>query len=351
MADTNTTPQERIRIFNRDGFPVAEFRATVERSWIIGDEGRAIFEAASRKTDLVNERVLQYGNWLLVQSDTVPTWVGVIDIPRRWGSREVTIHAYSPERVFRQRRGPTEAVLNGSAGSIFEQLLAYVNQAQPTVIRAGNIWRAGSQTQLTVNPTKLSEDLKRLQKRGGEEYQWRPSIDASGRLVVFADWLPRVGVDTSALLHEGKGGGNLELTQNIYVEDGPIVNDVLAYGDGETWNSKPMQVVTDTTSIGKYGLRQDSKSYSGVVDLQTLNVNGRVHLAAYKNPLRTFRLNALNVGDTFKYIALGNRLKLRLENVGFYMGSTGLETQVRIIGMAYDPDDKNKINLVVEESL
>ena len=350
MADTNTTPQERIRIFSRDGFPVAEFKATVERSWIIGDEARGLFVLPSRKTDMVNERVLQYGNWLLVESTALPPWVGVIDIPRRWSARDVTIHAYTPERVFKWRRGPVEAILNGSAGAIFEQLLAYVNQAQGTIIRAGNLWKNGAQTQLTVNPSKLSEDLKRLQKRGGEEYQWRPSIDANGRLVVYADWLSRVGVDTSALLHEGKGGGNLETISNIFVEDGPIVNDVLAYGDGETWSSKPMQTVTDNASIGNYGLRQEARGYSGVIDLQTLANNASTHLAQYKSPLRTFRLNALNVGDTFRYMQVGNRMRLRLESVGFYgSGGQGLDTAIRIIGMAYDPGEKNQVNLVVEE--
>lgn len=350
MADTNNTPVDRIRIFNADGFPVAEFRATVQRSWLIGAEGRALFNVPSRKTNIVNETVLAFGNWLVVESTALPPWVGVIDFPRRWSSRQVTVHAYTSERVFSWRRGPIEQILTGSAGTIFEQLLAFVNQAQRTVIKPRIIWRGGVQRQETVNPTKLDEDLQRLQERSGEEYRFVPSVE-NGRLVVYADWLQSLGIDTTgqAILHEGKGGGNIEMTNNVLVEDGPVVNDLLAYGDGETWNSRPTQRVVDPGSVGKFQLRQDSQGYSGVTELATLYANGKQYVDVAKNPVRTFELNALNVGNTFLHLRLGNRLKLRLENVGFYMGRQGFETMIRIIGMAYDPNEKNQVNLVVDE--
>lgn len=349
MADTSTTPAERVRIFDPDGLPLAEFRARVQRSWVIGDTGRATFSYASRKTNVVNEKALQFGNWLLVESDTLPAWVGVIDTPRYWSARSVDVFAYTPEHVFGWRRGPLEDVLTGSAGTIFEGILNRVNYWEPTIIQAGDIWRGGVQRQETINPTLLNKDLKRITERSQEEYQWRPSTGTNGRLVVYADWLEQLGEDTSVMLHEGAGGGNIEAVGNIMVEDGPIVNEVLTYGDGETWRSKPRAVVRDQDSIGRYVLRQDAKGYSGVTNVQTLTDNGANHIAQFKSPARTFRLNALNVGDTFKYIRLGNRLPLQFQNIGFYTGEQGLKTRVRIVGMAYDSSEKNKINLAVEE--
>jgi len=349
MADTNTTPKERIRIFDREGFPVAEFRTTVQRSWAIGEEGRAVFSYPSRKTDIVNEQVLQFGNWLWVQNDTLPDWVGMIDVPRHWTARTVNVCAYTPERQFALRRGPIEDVLTGSSGTIFERLLQYVNLEETTVLRAGNIYRGGTQRQETINPTTLDKDLKRIQQRSGEEYQFRPATDVAGRLIVYCDWLDRLGIDSPVLLHEGRGGGNIEATENIMIEDGPIINDTLGYGDGQTWKSKPTTKVIDPTSTGRYGLRQDSKGYSGVTTTQALIENSTSHIAQFKAPARSFEITALNVGETFQYINLGNRLKLRFQNIGFYNGTQGFETTVRILGMAYDPTEKNKVVLVVEE--
>ena len=77
MADPNNTPQDRVRIFDRTGKALAEFRTSVNRSLVIGDEGRAQFDYPSRKREVVNYDVLRPGNWLFVQNDSLPPWVGV----------------------------------------------------------------------------------------------------------------------------------------------------------------------------------------------------------------------------------------------------------------------------------
>lgn len=342
----NNIPEDRIRIFNREGIALAEFQAAVDRSWCIGDEGRAGISLPTRKTEIVNERVLNFGNWLLVENTVLPPWVGVIDTPREWHARNVTICAYTPEHVFGWRRGPLEEVLTGSAGTIFEKILGFVNAPEATIIRAGSIWTGGSQRQETINPTKLSEDLKRIYERSGEEYQWRPVIGADGRLVVYADWKGTIGTATSIILQEG---GNVEAVNNTLVEDGDIVNDLLAYGDGETWESKPNAEVIDQTSRGKYGLRQSSEEYSGVTDKTTLQANGKELVNGAKDPLNSYQVNALNVGATFQYMQLGNRVNLRMQNAGFLSNGLGLNKTVRITAMSYDTDMRGKISLVVND--
>lgn len=341
---SNNVPQDRIRIFNRDGFPLAEFRASIDRSWVCGDEGRATFTYPSRKTEIVNSNILNYGNWLLIENDTLPAWIGVIDIPREWSARNVTVCAYTPEHLFGQRRGPLEEKITGSAGTIFTKLLQKVNQAEKTIIRAGEIYTGGAQREETLNPTLLNRDLQRVWERSGEEYQWRPVVSDTGKLTVYADWLKKLGVDTGALLFEGKGGGNIEDKNNVLVEDGPIVNDLLAYGDGISWQSKPNVVIRDNDSIGSYGLRQDAEEYAGVSNVQTLTKNGQKKVNQFKETAKTHKLFAVNKGDTFQYISLGNRFTVRFENIRF-----GYEAKVKIIGMAYDTDSRNKIELVVEE--
>lgn len=348
MSDSQNVPKERVRIFNRAGLPVAEFQTQVERSWVIGDEGRARFYYANRNSDIVNENVLQFGNWLLVQNSLLPAWVGVIDAPRRWQSHEVEVSAYTPQRVFEWRRGPIEEIHNQTPGALFTILINKINSAETTILRPGNIYQ-GVSIQETLNPTLLSRDLQRIYERSGEEYTFRPVVDSNGRLAVYCDWLQTLGESTQAILQSGEGG-NLEDSRRIWIEDDPIVNDVLAYGDGETWASKPLATAGDVASQQKYGLRQSSEEYSGVTNVSTLETNAIQKIAETKEPIRTGKVNAINIGDTFKYIGLGNRLTLRFEKVGF-TGTAKYDTRIRIIGMQYKPEDKNKIELVIEELL
>jgi hypothetical protein len=62
-------------------------------------------------------------------------------------------------------------------------------------------------------------------------------------------------------------------------------------------------------------------------------------------------VTAINVGDTFKHIKLGNIFTLQLQSVGFTDGQTGYTSRVRIVGMSFNPETPNKIQLVVREVL
>lgn len=342
MATQNSTPQERIRIFNRQGIELCDVRAFVERSWIMGDEGRASFTLAS--SDLAaNEDFIQFGNWLLVENDYLPSWVGIIDTPREWGIRTVTVNAFTPERQLALRRGPLEEKVTGSAGTIFERIINLVNAAEPTPIAVGDIYRGGSQREETLNPTTFNQDLRRIYSRSAEEYSWRPVV-TSKRLVVYADWQIRLGSNVDIALEEGQGGGNIEATDAPMIEDEPIINDVLGYGDGTAWTSKPNAVAQDSDSIAKYGLRQASKEWSGT-NLATIATNNNNYLATVKNPVRLFDIQALNVGEVFINLRLGNKMPLKMQSVGF----GGVNTNVRILGMYYNPADGQKVELVLQE--
>lgn len=350
MGDSQTVPIDRVRVFNIRGEALAEFKATVDRSYAIGDEARAQFTYPTRKTDVVNDDVLRWGNWLMVENSVLPTWIGVIDQPREWSTRSVTVSAYGPEHVLGWRiASNSEEVLTGPAGRIFAHLITRANRPEQTVIRVGNIWKGGEKHQVTINPSPISEYLKKLWEDSGDDYAWAPAITGEGRLIIRAHWLKRLGVDTTILLHEGNGGGNIEAAGRIMTEDGPIVNEVYAYGEGQTWQSKPAVKVKKPASIGRYGLRQLGQEYSGVTSDSALIANAKQKLKEFAKPTRTFALNALNVGDTFKYLRLGNVLTVQFQNAGFTGGQIAYESQVRIIGMRYNPATKNKIELVTRE--
>lgn len=345
----NTTPIDRIRIYNRERFCIAEFKAQVSRSWSMNGEGRASFAYPTRKADVVNESVLQFGNYLLIENSALPAWVGVIDTPRLWASRSVTVSAYTPERILANRIGEMERVLNTSAGAIFEYIVNQSNTYEKTALTIGNVWKGGETRQETLHPTAFSEDLRRIRERSKEEYAWRPIVTPDGRLVIYADWTQRLGADYDVMLHEGRHGGNIEDDSVLFIEDGKIINFLFGYGEGSNWTSKPSAYLTDSDSLARYGLRMTGRKYDATTRAG-VEKNVKTDIGNESRPVRRFSLTALNVGDTFKYIALGNGMTVQFQNVGFTDGVVGYRGKVRIIGMSYENATPNKIRLVVEES-
>jgi len=339
----NNTPIDRVRIFSRNGIPKAEFMANVSRSWALGEEGRASFDYAIRETDVVNEDNLQFGNYLLVENDSLPPWIGLIDTPREWEDDTVTVNAYGMERLFSYRRGVTgEKKVTGTSGAIFKVFLNKINEAEPTVLRAGEIWEGGQKRQITFTPNTLDVSLSELSKRSNEEYYFRPVV-INGKLQVYADWTKRVGENTPLILSQGSGGGNIEtpkMKDDIY-----IINSILGHGDGTSWESKPFFISRDLDSIDRYGLREDAIHYRGVTEKTTILSNNIDFLSRNSTPKKIIQLSAINEGDTFQWLGIGNTCQVSIEKFGFG-GFTG---QTRILGMGVKPSEKNTISLVLED--
>jgi len=351
MTLATPLPKDRVRIFARDGATLAQFQTSVERSWVIGEEGRAWFSYAARNTSIVNEKLLRFGNWILIENSALGMpWVGMIDTPRSWSSKRVTVYCYDPLHIFGQRRGAAEYQFTGmSAGSLFLKVLAFTNGLESTIIEAGDVWEGGRQIDLNVRPGLLNNFIRDITEQSGEEYSFRPVVNDKGYLKIFVDWSEKIGVETSVYLQEGKRGGNLETSETELSEEGPIMNDLLAYGEGETWDTKPKATLTDETSRQLYGLRQDVYEVIGSASIAGVGMAGQSWLNRYKYPTNTFSLRAINMGDTFKYLSMGNVLTARL-SVGFNPdGTRGKVARVRIVGMYYNPEERTKIDLRVTE--
>lgn len=339
----NDTPIDRVRIFTRNGIPKAEFLANVSRSWALGEEGRASFDYAIRETDVVNEDNLQFGNYLLVENDKLPPWIGIIDTPREWEDDTVTVNAYGIERLFSYRRGATgEKKLTGTAGALFKAFIAKINESEPTILRAGEIWEGGEKRQTTLTPNTLDVSLSELTKRSNEEYYFRPVV-IGGKLQVYADWTKRLGKNTPLILSQGNGGGNVQVPK--MKDDIYIINSILGHGDGTSWESKPHFISRDLDSINRYGLREDATHYRGVTEKTTILSNNKDFLERNSTPKKIVTLTATNEGDTFKWLGIGNTCQVSIEKFGF----GGFIGQTRILGMGVDPKEKNKASLVLED--
>lgn len=335
---------DRLRIYNRKGVLLSEFTAAVTRSWVIGDKATASFDVSVFES-YCNGDVLRFGNWLLVENDKLPKWVGTIG-SRSWGTRSVTVAAFTPEFLISQRIGEIEKKINASAGDIFAEIIGQVNASEITILETGDIYKSEPR-QETINATALSQDLSRIRTRSNEDYAWR-AVEVNGRLKVYGDWSKKLGLETQFSLHEGVGGGNIEATGRILVEDMPEGNSILGYGNGATWTTKPLGRAIDSASIADYGLIQKSISYNGVSTPAALEKNASDELKKKKNPAAVYSVVALDVGDTFQYSRLGNVVYLRMQNIGFTGSQLGTSKRVRIIGMVYT-QMQNKLELALEE--
>lgn len=334
----------RIQVFDRNGVMIAEFEATCNRSWLLSDVGKAqldlsVFDAKCRR------EYLEFGNLVLVEHEKLPAWGGVIDTPRTWyGNGAVSVQAYSAEKLLSYRIAPLNITLKGTAGEIVRQMLQLAQADDTLPIVEGQIDVGGTQRQETLNVSVILEEMQRVAKRAGGEFTVIPVV-TRGILSFELSYYTSIGRETGFGLEEGH---NLELTSRVLVEQGNLVNDLVGYGDGASWTSRPTQRVIDEGSIGLYGRRQGAKNFSGNVIEGTLLDNSVKYVEQRKQPRMTFDLSALNVGETWSWLRPGNVLKMRLFSVGFNGDSFGYTGDVLVRGMEFN-EEKNTVRIICED--
>jgi hypothetical protein len=320
---------DRVRLFDRFGMQIDEIRATVERAWGLNTQTSGSFRVSYADAKCTPSN-LEYGNWVLVEnSDGLPDWVGMIDL-REPGRDGVKITAFSPEVVFDYRIGPRSQTLAGSPGSVFAQMIDYINAQEETVLQAGNIESSGSLEE-TLNPVALSDDLNRIVERSGQGYRWRPDVDL-GQLTIYGDWYADMTLDTGLILHDGYNIGGLSP-----IRESPPVSHVLAYGNGSLWSNRLIAEAQDLESRDRYGLRQVSFNVQ-TPSMETLTAAAQQKLNMSHHPAPAFSLNIANVGDTFKKIAPGVQAVMVRIVAGSFFG-VDLTDQVKILNMHYDPEN------------
>lgn len=333
---------ERLTVFSNTGEALTTLRAAVKRSWVLGGIGQAQFQIAYTDPKCLQE-YLEFGNYVLIQHETLPDWIGVIDTPRQWGVNAVTVNAYEVPMLWEWRVMPLKTTLNGTAGSIFEQLITLANDEGDTRIVPGSIYGDGVDRQEKLSDTAY-QHIMNVRYRSGNDYKFRPTIQ-DRLLTIYADWVEYVGERPLVMLSEGH---NIEANENLLTEDGDIINDIYAYGDNTTSGTRLAARVFDDTSISRYGLRQKSQTFAGNTLLTTLTSNATSFVNNNKDPQRILRVRALNIGDTFSALRLGNVLNLTMQSVGFVRGQRGFSSDVRIYGISYNSGE-GIAELIVKE--
>jgi len=333
-------------IYSRKGIPLADITAQFSRSWIINGVGMCKFDMAITDPKC-REQYLQFGNLLHIQSDNVIPWVGIIDTPRKWSPGVVSVTAYTANKLLEWRRGDSITEVTSDPGGMFLELIRTSNRAGDTQFITGRVNRTGAHLTEKLDMSKLLTETKRIADFYGREYDITPNV-AGDTLVLNANFYVKMGQYRDFLLDNH----NTEATDgmDILTEQGTIINDLLGYGSGMTWESKGTINLNNALSDAKYGTRQAVKGFSdtesGTIEEKTLN-----YLKSKMNPRKTLNLSVLNVNNAWKQIHLGDTFPVRLVSYGFKSNNTfGVEMDYRINQIAID-ESQGKMVISADEDV
>jgi len=334
----------RITVFDRSGSHLAEITASYICAWVHNDVGRGEFDLAMTDPN-VSSTILNFGNFVLIEHDKLPPWIGVIDTPRTWRVGVVTVSIFSAEKLLLWRIGSSHRILEGPAGEIFRQILAEVNQAETTILSEGEIYTGSQTRQETISPLNaFLQDCQRIALRADHSFSIRPQRVES-RLSLQADWKERSLEVCPITLEEFF---NIEELTDILTEEGDIYNQIAGVGEGSSWTTRSQYWATDEVSRDTYGLRQKGAQLQAATP-SGVEADAKSLLAESARPRMVVGVTALDKGDLFSYLRLDMIVNVKLKSVGFSGGGDfGYEFQARIEGMSYDVD-QNKVELVIKE--
>lgn len=323
----------RIRVFDRTGILIREIDAPAWREWVLNDIGSARFTIKAAGM----EQYVQYGNYLTIENDKLDTWVGVINTPRPWGSKVITVNAKSAMWLFQQRAGSNAQAVSGSWGEVFSFLLGLVNAPESTLLKIGN-FSSGISYSSVVDLTNVYTYLQRALAQAQTRLDFRPVI-TNGSLVIYIDVQPTLYSPSSLRLEEGL---NIKKSSTVLLEQGEIYNDVTIMGIGLDQVKYTANAI-DLASIEKYGRRQ--KVFAEGQSQTDVNRLAVVRLAQYAYPRNTLALTTLNKGDTFLNTRVGYSGTVELKTQGYLNGGLGFRSDAYIDAVQFD--DKIKEGVLV----
>lgn len=329
---------DRVRVYGRDGIGLCDLRVTVERSWYVNDEGEAQFDLVINDPNCRDD-YLQFGNWLLVENDKLESWVGMIE-NQEWKRRFVTIQAFTPDRLLYYRDVPKQLQLSGTSGNVFQEVINISNRAETTIIESGDIdFSAPNMPLENMAGANLRDYIIDLAERSKFEYNFTPA-PYQGKLKILANWKKRIGTDTNFGLEESY---NLADETYSLKRKAPRATELWGYGNGAGQTDRPVATYVDEVARGKYGLRQGTRFYSDYSSVGAVISAIKNEIRDTKEPREAFKLSAVDIGNTFENIKIGNIYPLRMWSIRF-----GVNELVRLLGVSYSPH-QGKAELITEK--
>ena len=352
----------RIRIFDHYMRLKAELNniPTTPRSYLINEYGRCEFSMSTSdpKCTLSN---LQYGNLIHIEhipntdengdkKGKLPDWVGIILRPRNWNLGVCHVTAYSAEAILAFRAMPFVTV-NGTPKNVFIEILNHVHSKAKNIIIQPGV--------LDDLPLTFPDDLRtnaydhiiKLIKASGMDWSITGDINVKGNLELFANLYIRRGSITPLRIQDSNfelTNSNTELPAPLLTEQGTPANQVFGYSQSNTAQNRVMQEAIHQETYDDYGSLQINQIYSGKHDAASVLNSAKATVSRSGPPVLIMQRTALDKGDTFSHVAVGNIATVKETNAGFNPnGGFGFTSQARILGFSYN-DLSNKCPMNIE---
>lgn len=342
-----TMPAPRYTLFDKDGYFLTDIRTFGVFSWTLPSRGvigqgnfnLSHYEPKNRK------KYIDFGKYILRRQSGVIDWLGIIYTPRNWPYSRTTFRAYQPTNVLAWRRTPTIKI-SGTAGNLFRQTLEITNGADynEKIIYPNSIYEGDGSRDETLGNDALSHMMS-VAQRSRNDFSVTHDFDDNGRLYLKGNWYNEDGIDTNRYLREGY---NIQISDNLLEENGELYNDVWGMNDGKTAKTRITSHQWNDAAIAEYGLYQKNIIFSGAKTQATVDQNTLSQLRKTVEASRVFDLQALNVGDTYNYLAPGNRWNVDLNEPGYDGDGYGTREIVKVLGMEIDDALPEKMRLVTE---
>lgn len=342
-----------VTLYNNAGYELMKKPVLVsEMSWFRNAPGKLVFNLPNTHA-MANLRLIKWGNRVTAQVDGFPVWCGFIEPPRPWGSGIVQVTARSMEYLFHYRRhrfATQDGFINdpytiqGTAGSLFQQILQLANSRRPTGIVEGGIYVGGQSRQETLNEL-FDSHLNSIAHRTNSMWSVTGQNDR-GQLRLYLNFqsLPIGNIDLTI-----EEGVDFETPSQgfFFVEDGEIYNDVLGIGDNTVADNVPAYNAISDRWIAEYDLRQSMETFLGNTDFNTVQINVQQYLSEHVQTNSNINPVLPYTRELASKMRVGSNLTVVYHSVGFNtdgtVGSTGL---FPLNGVTYT-EDTQKISLIV----
>lgn len=327
----------RIRLFSRSGNPLADILAKPTCSWVLNGVGTASFKIPY-KYGKWQRTLFEFGNLLLIETNNLPPWGGVIDGAREWGMYEATVNARSAEHLFSLRSLTVPYSRTAHPGDHFKTLVYTANQDEDTLIDPGIVTGEGYEFLFEASYIQISNAIENILETSGFDYAVIPFVDDYGRLSFRANLYQKRISSRKTVLREGY---NLKIGTRSLTEYPPKANEIVGYGNAA--KGRVTYSVENKSSQTKYRLRQRCVSATSNTLAEVASI-ARAALALDALKQNVFGdLIALNKVNTFSDLNIGNVLPVEFVNYGW-----GLETNARIVYMQFT-GGLDEVKLTCEE--
>lgn len=315
-----------ILVGDENGVLIGELAAGIEAmSTELNHYGQARLSLAPSG----NEHLIEFGNRLIIYVDNgLPPWAGFIDPPRGWKYAQLTLTAYGGERLLSHRvTGRNRAFSQVSAASVLAALLA--EQDGPAVLERGTIDSAAGM------PVTETYHWNNLLEVAQDDLMAGVDFHVSG---VVKDGRIRFRLNVNA--RRGRDLADVWLMEghNAIIEpeeQGPIVNEWFSAGTGSDWGDTGRLYgrARDEASIGRFGLRQDTKVFTAAKDPAMLDALTGAEVAHTGQPYVAVSVDALNLAPAlFSDYDIGDGVGVELYSMmGGYRGLR------RVVGRDWRP--------------